>query len=257
MNGSSIFSIKIAGIHGEFLNKIKGENMAKERAGIFIGLFVLAIGFVSHASIVAYTSSFSTNNPTSTNGWKSVGTTPTVIAMTASVYDYDDGNPTAILSYAEGMTITGDGLLKDGGLWFDIQNTSNQDEAIGYDVGGTLGLNEKITFTASFFTSGSSVSQLYMQIWDLTGNVVLTNAAAFSVLGATTATNYAPVTVSLEYTPTALTAGHEIQIRVVENTLVASRDIRIDNVSVIPEPATLSLLVIGFASASILRHNLR
>lgn len=234
-----------------------------KRTGLFTGIVVLAACFAAQASIVGYTNTFST--AADTNGWTSVGGTPvTINHVAATTGDFNDGDTNASLAYTAGMLLTGDGIYNDGGLKLNVNNTTARDEAMGYTLSGTLELNEKITVDIGLCNLKTSTYYYFaiMQLWDITANKELArymggfSSNSVQIL-AGTAVNFQPLDLSFDYTAVSADVGHQVQIRVIENGTAATRDVFVDNVavtSVIPEPATLGLFIIGCAGAAMMRN---
>lgn len=220
------------------------------KKSIYTLVFVLAGCLAAQASLVGYTNTFSTAS--STNGWMNVGSvSTTIISRVTYPGDYDDGDTSSILAYTVGMTLTGDGVYNDGALKLDLVNATKGDEAMGYTLSGTMAVGETVTFSGTV-GAGSAYCQFDAQIWNVTDNILLATTPAGSdrVFGTSYFTNGIGVDFSVSYTGLAGDAGDVIQVRINDNgawTASNTRDIYVDNVMVttIPEPASLSLMVIG------------
>jgi hypothetical protein len=205
-----------------------GIKMRRKLLGIIAVLTLTAV--ISHAVIVAVSEDFDTS--AGTNGWHSVGPTNTVIAYdSTSVEDYDDGDPANKLAYTVGMLLTGDGVKDDGGLRFNTQNTSTQDEAIGLDISGTMELGEVITFSGNCYNDNSSFHKFIAQLWNRTDNVLLAQSVSTTVKGKNDVT-YVPQDFSVSYTVTPFDAGKMLQVRILEDSAGnLNRDPYLDNFS--------------------------
>jgi len=184
---------------------------------------------VVHTGLVDYAEDFSST--AGTNRWAVVLGSPTINYNTWA-NDFDDGDPAQSLVYAEGMTLTGDGVLGDGAMRLNTADATSANEAIGYTLSGTLVEGERITFSGSLFTGTGSYTATYLQIWDVTDNELLAQSDSILVRG-NSAVNYVPLDFSVEYTAVAADAGHTIQIRLLENCNKDYRDPIVDNVSVV------------------------
>ncbi len=181
------------------------------------------------AAITATSDDFSSDT---TGDWVSVGTTATSIEYdNPSAGDYDDGDPATKLSYAVGMTLTGDGVKDDGGLKLNSQNGIPGDEAMVLMISGTMEEGEEITFTGSVYNDNVSYASYKAQLWNLTDGTLLADSGSISV-SAITDVAYVPKGFSISYTTSAADEGDVLQIRFRENANSDARDIYVDNFEV-------------------------
>ncbi len=212
----------------------------------------------SQAAITAVSDNFDVNSNTFSN-WTSVGVFGTLRNYDAvSGNDFDkldlinsqinalDGD--GIIGNLAGDTEpTGDGLLNDGGLWFNSQDAIAGNEAIGLTLVGNMSLGEQYTLTMGFYNDNTSFWSGRIQLFDLTANTVLAETANTTVLGSTSVT-YKPLDWMVSYTAQAADVGNLLQIRVVENANSTARDAYVDNFSlatVVPEPSMFATIVVG------------
>lgn len=226
--------------------------MNKKISSLITCMFTLMAGLISQAAIVGYTNDFSSN----ITGWTNRLGTPGVSRLTTgnALNDYNDGDTNQFLAYTVGMVCPGDGVRGDGSLMMDVKDATSRNEAIGYTLSGTLELGETITFSATLvplviYTAG------YLQLWDATRNGAMTNSSynaygiAYTMSGVSTSSPAgAPIAASISYTAQAADVGHTVQIRFLDFASATTRDLVIDNVTVVSvmpaEPAKLSLLTI-------------
>ncbi len=231
-----------------------------------LGMVVLAGVFAvasAHAGIVAMENTFTGSS--SINGWYNMGTVNATIGYSSGAgprWDYWDGDdgvaqPAAETSeaaaiVAAGGTITGDGLLADGALWFNTTDGTSGNEYIAYTLGGTMEEGEEITFSYGVFNNNDYYNYTQGQLWDVTTGTQLAAAGAtpqngngWTIVKANSDIAYQPQDWFVSYTATASEEGHELAVVFREWANSNNRDPYIDNISVtssIPEPATLGVI---------------
>lgn len=211
----------------------------KTKIMVLVTVFVAAS---AHASVVAITNTFTGSS--STAGWVNIGTRNATISYSSGNgprCDYWDGyymlvqvpreTSEAAAVIAANGTITGDGMLADGALWFDTADGSSGNESIAYTLDGTMEEGEVITFSYNVFNNNSYWSQVQGQLWDMTTGTELAVADWVTVLSADMA-EYKPSDGTVSYTVTAGEAGHKLAIVFREWNNSSSRDPYIDNISV-------------------------
>ena len=247
---------------------------------IKLGMMVLVSLFVAaftHAGVVAMENTFTGSS--TIDGWYNMGSVNATIGYSSGAgprWDYWNGDddvaqPAAETSEAAaivtaGGTITGDGLLADGALWFDTTDGTSGNEYIAYTLGGTMEEGEEITFNYNVFNNNDYYSYTQGQLWDVTTGTSLAvagatpqNANGWTIVQANSSLTYQPYSWYVSYTATAAEAGHELAIVFREWDNSNQRDSYIDNVSVsssIPEPATLGLVAAFGAAIMFLRRRL-
>ncbi len=193
-------------------------------------LIALGVAVEGMAAVSDVSDDFDTNTGTYPS-WASVGAASTTIQYdSVSEADYDDGNPSSYLPYSIGMLLSGDGVKGDGGIKLDSQNSIQGDEAMGLTVGGTLELDEELTFTGSVYNDGSSFSVFNAQLWNLTDNSLLAESGGTLVRGKPHVA-YVPVEFNVTYTALVSDVGDTLQLRFLEDTTNNVRDIYVDNFS--------------------------
>ena len=194
-----------------------------------------ALGLSARASITETRDDFDTG----IGDWVHVGsvTEGSIAWKVTSEKDWYDGDDsTYIPDYAEGMEITGDGRLYDGGLCLDTFNATKGDEAMGLTIGGTMGLGEVITFSGNLYNDENSYTGVDAQLWNLTDNVLLADTGNILVRNYNSP-SYSPMDFSVEYTAQVSDVGDTLQIRFVDSGGThTARNIFVDAFSVVPEP---------------------
>jgi hypothetical protein len=216
-------------------------------------LAVVTAGIVSSAALAAIVP-ISNNfvGASSISGWYALTGSPAILHLDSTVaqYDWTDNDDSVIqtaLNYGDpiptGGSATGDGVVADGAMKFDVKNTTRGDERIAYNLSGTIQNGEVLTFTYHLFNNAAYWNQVTGYFYDLTDGVQLTDDSWITCL-ATNVANYNPASNVATYTGTAETAGHQIAIVFREWGSTTARDPYVDAVSVtsvIPEPATIAL----------------
>lgn len=221
----------------------------KER-GIKLKRMVLASMFVVvsvHAGIVPTSNTFTGRS--SVDGWYSFRAPPkatinSVVSYSSGAgprWDYADNNDAVAQSAAEssevvsivaaGGTITGDGVLADGALRFNVIDDVKGSEYIAFQLSGTMEEGETVTFCYTAFNNADYWNMVQGQLWDLTTTNELAAADWITVL-ATSAVDYKPQEGTVSYTATAAEAGHVLVIVFREWGSTSRRDPYIDNISV-------------------------
>ncbi len=220
------------------------------------------------ATVVATTNTFTGSS--SISGWYNMGSVNATIAYSSGAgprWDYWDGDdaveqPAAESSeaaaiVAAGGTITGDGLLADGALWFDVQDGETGNEYIAFNLGGTMDEGETITFSYSVFNNNDYYNYTQGQLWDVTTGTLLAvagatpqNANGWTIVKARSGVDYQPYDWSVSYTATAAEAGHELAIVFREWANSNQRDPYIDNIAVTSStPKAIEATINTFADA--------
>lgn len=225
-------------------------------------LNLIAITLLASISMGAITPTSDDFSSDTSGSWTDVGSIATVI-----VYDnnsasdwYDGDDATYIASYSEGMEITGDGVLNDGGLRLDTQNAIVGDEAMGLTIAGTMEAGEQITFTGNLYNDNTSYTDVNVQLWNLTDGTLLTESGAIRVKNYNNV-SYTPVDFNLVYIAIESDAGDTLQIRFRDAGTATARDIFVDNYNLtsIP-PAAGTFLAWDFNSdgdtGTVLTNNL-
>lgn len=210
------------------------------------GIIVLAIVFSAastHAAIIETNNTFA--GPTSIDGWYNAGTVnANIIYMNGAGprYDYWDGDTDTVqdampaesnvMVIANAGTITGDKMLADGSMRFDVTDATRWNESIAFELGGTMEAGEEITFNYNVFAQAAYYVALYGQLWDKTDGRMLAQSAGSTWVVATADPAYTPLDGSVSYTATAAEAGHVLEIRLMDHATSALRDPYIDNISV-------------------------
>jgi len=218
-------------------------------AAMLAGTFLAAS---AHGAIVATNSTFT--GLSSIEGWHafmlpSKATVEPVISYSSGAgprwdyWDNDDavsqvGRETSESNdvVAAGGTITGDGVLADGALWFNATDGTKGNEFIAYDLAGTMEEGETITFSYNAFNNADYWNMVLGQLWDLTVTQELAVADWITVL-ANSAVDYKPYDGVVAYTATAAEAGHRLAIVFREWGTTSRRDPYIDNYSVLTTAA--------------------
>ncbi len=213
-------------------------------------LAIAGIGFAATSTMAAITA---TSNDFSggIGTWVHVGsvTDGGILHAATSEKDWYDGDDAVyIAAYAVGMDITGDGLLNDGGLRLDTFNAIPNDEAMGLTIGGTMELDEAITFSGNWYNDNTSYTKVTAQLWNLTDDVLLEDSGDILVRDYKHIT-YSPVDFSVSYTALASDVGDTLQIRFLDSGNTATvRDIYVDNfeLSSVPLEAGTTKLIWDF-----------
>jgi len=209
----------------------------------------VSITTTTRAGISPVSDNFDVNSQTFPN-WVSVGSLATLIqydSVSSSDYDLNDlVNSQANALDGDGVVGNlagdtepkGDGLLNDGGLRLNTQDTTPGNEAIGLTLAGTMSLWEQTTLTVHFYNENSSFWSGRIQLYDLTTSNVLAETSGTVLANGTT--NYVPASLTVSYIANPAQVGHALQVRVVEDANSTSRDAYIDSFSVsaqvVPEP---------------------
>ena len=240
-----------------------------------LGIVVLASVFAmesAHEALVATNNTFTGSS--SIAGWYNVGAVDATIAYSSGAgprwdyWDGDDGvaqdgatNAQAAAIVAAGGTITGDGLLADGALWFDTTDGTSGNEYIAFTLGGTMEAEEEITFSYNVFNNNDYYSYTQGQLWDMTTGTQLAaagatpqNANGWTIVKANSDVVYQPQDWFVSYTATAAEEGHELAIVFREWDNSNQRDSYIDNISVTvvppPPPEGITPLTTTFTGSS-------
>ena len=197
------------------------------------------LGLQLTASAVIGISDYFSDSTGTFSNWVNVGAVNATIGYDAiSEGDYDDGDPANKLSYIAGMTLTGDGVKDDGGLFFDTQDAEPASEAIGLTVAGTMEEGEDLSFFGSVYNDNTSYSIFQAQLWNITDGILLAESSNATVLGSNHVA-YAPGNFNVMYTAAASDDGDTLQIRFLENNDNTARNIYVDNFSltssIVPE----------------------
>ncbi|MGB0993478.1 MAG: PEP-CTERM sorting domain-containing protein [Akkermansiaceae bacterium] len=197
---------------------------------------ILAGSHSASAAIVATSDDFDTGI-TANGTWLDVGTV-------AHGGINHDGTSTFDLGLSGG-----DFLAQDGGLRMNSIDATQQNEAIGLTIGGTMSTGEIITFSYGLYNDNSSFNSTIALLYNLTDAVVIASNGPDTVNGSATAD---PKDLSFNYTALASDDGDTLQIRFVENNNNVARDTFIDNYSVtsVPEPSSSAL--VGIAGMAML-----
>ncbi len=235
----------------------------------FIALAGVFAAVSAQASISAYNETFGTNN--STNGWylftgTTTGQTISRLNGAGPRYDWadnDDGAVQSALSTGDtlpaGGTITGDGNLADGGLQWNVGDSSRGNERIAYNLGGTVENGEELTFTFNLYNHVDYYNEVTGYFYDLTAGSQLNADSWVITKSPVSDATYTPVDKVVTYTGTADTAGHQLAIVFREWHNSTHRVAYFDNISVsssIPEPATLGMVGLFGATIVFVRRRL-
>lgn len=177
-------------------------------------------------------------------GWFNMGTVNATISHLSgagALKDYwngDDSTAQPAKTSSEsndvvtaGGTITGDGLLADGALLFDVQDTTKGNEYIAYVLDGVMAEGDVINFSYNDFNNVSYYNMVQGQLWDMTASNQLAVANWVTVLAASAA-DYRPYNAGVSYVATATEAGHKLAIVFREWGSSTTRDPYIDNIKV-------------------------
>jgi hypothetical protein len=205
-------------------------------------LTVLTAGACLAGTSMAALTPTSDDFSSSTNtfgSWVDVGSTATLILHDVpSEKDWWDGDSsTNYPDYVPGtnMVITGDGLLKDGGIRVNTQNAVPGDEAIGLTIAGTMESNTVVTFSGNFYNDNTSYTDVKAQLWNETDGTLLADSGPIRVINYNNDA-YRPIDFSLKYTVTAADHGDTLQIRFRDFGNAAARDVYVDHFSLTSSP---------------------
>lgn len=227
--------------------KERGKEMkAKLGMVILMGVFMAAF---AHAAVVEINNTFT--GLSSINGWYSLqgADGPKYQNGAGARWDYWDGDDgvaqpaadasEAVAIVAAGGTITGDGMLADGALWFDVHDGEKGNEYIAFNLGGTMEEGETVTFSYDVYNDSDYYSYTQGQLWDMTTTNQLAvpeptpeQANGWTIMLARSATNYHPHGWSVSYTATAAEEGHVLAIVFREWANSNKRDPYIDSINV-------------------------
>jgi hypothetical protein len=222
--------------------------MRSKHSTIIATILTTVLSAALNAAVTATSDTFDTNTGTFPN-WVHAGpvTTGTIAWDSTSANDYYDGDDTQYLTYTVGMALKGDGLYSDGGLWLNTFNGTPGDEALGLTIGGTMDIGEQIALTGTLYNDNTSYTELYVELWNLTDNVLLaSNGAAVIRASNYNWPSYIPVDFNVQYTAQASDVGDILQIRFRDYGNSTARDIYVDNFALTSTPRVvpLSLFII-------------
>ncbi len=216
-----------------------------------LGMVVLASVFAAafaHAAVVEINNTFT--GLSSIDGWYSLqGADGAKYRSGAGPrFDYWDGDDTVAQVAREssesndvvaaGGTITGDGMLADGALWFDVHDGVKGNEYIAFNLGGTMEEGETVTFSYDVYNDADYYSYTEGQLWDMTTTNKLAdadgadNGNGWIIIKARSAVDYHPHGWYVSYTATAAEEGHVLAIVFREWANSNKRDPYIDSISV-------------------------
>ncbi len=216
----------------------------KLKTALLAGLFG---GVSAFAAVVPFENTFTGRS--SVNGWHafsmpSKATETPLVSYSSGAgprWDYwngDDATSQVARASSEsstvvaaGGTITGDGLLADGALWFNATDGIKGNEYIAYELEGTMEMGETIAFSFNAFNQADYGFMVQGQLWDLTDPRELAAGEWVSVL-ARSRPDYKPLDGIVSYTATPAEAGHQLAIVFREWGNKSKRDPYIDNIRV-------------------------
>ena len=232
------------------------EMKVKLGTAVLVGMFAVASG---HAGVIL---DHNFSDAADAAGWASLYGSTSVGHLdtaggTIGQGDWTDGPGGAAGSLATanqaaaivaaGGTITGDGLLADGALLWDMQDATAGNEWIHHSLPGTRGAGEVLTVDASVYLNIAWPVGVTVRFYDWTGSTKLgSDEWNYSInVGNFNEVTYAPMDVTRTLTITEAMAGHNISVAFREWNNRTQKDVYFDNISVtssIPEPATLGMV---------------
>ena len=239
---------------------------AMKAATAMVALAAVLAAATGEAAIVGYSETFSTTG--SEAGWYLFTGTETGQAIgrlngagpRKDWADNDDSVAQDALSTGDplppGGTITGDGLLADGGLMWTVGDSTKGNERIAYNLGGTMEEGEEITLSFNLFNHVSYYNEAAGYLYDLTTGTQLM-ADPWVITKAWSDPAYSPEDGLVTYTCPSERAGHELAIVFREWHNSTNRVAYFDNISVtssIPEPSALLLISLGLSTGVALRR---
>lgn len=221
------------------------ENKARLGMVVLAGIWMVVS---AHAAVVEINNTFT--GLSSIDGWYSLQGADGAKYRNGSGprYDYWDGDDSTSQVarassesndvVAAGGTITGDGLLADGALWFDVHDGTKGNEYIAFNLSGTMEEGETITFSYDVYNDADYYSYTEGQLWDMTTTNKLAdadgadNGNGWIIMKARSAVDYHPHGWYVSYTATAAEEGHTLAIVFREWANSNKRDPYIDDISV-------------------------
>ena len=222
-------------------------------------LVVCGLPSAASAASLLYSSDFSqTSGANSIEGWVYNGGVGGAVARSATSFDnFDLAAPVGDGSGPYG----GDGVKGDGALLGNTGNAIAGDEYWSYSLSGSYAIGDLINFSGTGFNANSSYNAFFAILYNATDGMELARSSTLggSKVGLVADDVNPQYDFSLDYFVTAADLADTLEIRFLENHNNTSRDVFVDNVSVMltaaPEPTRV--LLIGFGLIAVLGRRTR